>query len=252
MNYKKIPKKALIILVDILVYTFLIASLVFALFSLMAKKSDDGAVNVFNHQLRTVQTASMEDNPYKDVSGFEIKDIPVNSMVFIKLAPSEQDQLDNWYKDLKVGDVLTFNYLYGRQIVITHRIINIIEKTTGGYLIELSGDNKVDSSVPLTQIIDTSFIDSPNHLIGKVTGVSYFLGAIVTYLSNPLTVALCIIMPCFLIIMLQVFKIMYLRLKDKLFEKEEELRLLNEELKSIIKRKSQKNNTSTSQKNKFA
>ena len=42
MNCKKIPKKALIILVDVLVYTFLIASLVFALFSLLTKTPGDG------------------------------------------------------------------------------------------------------------------------------------------------------------------------------------------------------------------
>ncbi len=235
MGDKKIIKKAITILVDILVYAFLIASLVFAFFSLSAKKSDDGAVNVLNYQLRTVSTASMEEYEYTDVSEFDIKSIPVNSMVFIKLVPTEKEKANEWYKRLKIGDVLTFNYVYGRQIVITHRITNITEKSTGGYIIELSGDNQTERSTPSRQVIDTSLTDSPNHVIGKVTFQSLFLGNLVTYLSNPLTVALCIILPCLAIIFYQIFKIMYLKITDQLIEKEKEIELLKKQLNLIKK-----------------
>lgn len=233
MNYKKILKKALIILVDVLVYTFLVASLVFALFSISSKKSVDGAVQVFGYEVRTVITDSMANCPYTDVSNYKIKSIPTNSLIFIKRAPDNEQEKKEWYSSLSVGDVLTINYVYVRQVVITHRIVKITEKETGGYIIELSGDNKDSNSVPLRQVIDTSLTDSPNNIIGKVTGQSKFLGAIVTYLSNPLTAFLCIILPCAVIIMHQVFKIMLLKVTDKLSLREKEIEELKAELESV-------------------
>ncbi len=223
------------ILMNALIYTFLFASLLFAAFSFYSKKSSNGEVEVFGYQLRTVATESMEECQYTDVSGYDIKSIPVHSMVFIQLAPSEKETANEWYKALKIGDVLTFNYVYVGQSVITHRIVRITEKNTGGYIIELSGDNKMEESAALTQIIDTSLVDSPNHVIGKVVRISVFLGAIVTYLSNPLTVALCIIIPCFTIIVFQVFKMLQLKMENKLRKKEEEIKILKEQINKLKK-----------------
>ncbi len=235
MGDKKIIQKALTILVDILVYAFLIASLVFAFFSLSAKKSDDGAVKIFNYQFMTVTTASMEENRYTDVSEFDVKSIPVNSMIFINCAPESEEEKNEWCSSLKVGDVLTINYVYVRQIVITHRIVEITEKEDGAYIIELSGDNKDADSVPLRQVIDTSLTNSPNKIIGKVTGQSKILGALVTYLSNPLSAFFCIIIPCFMLIMHQIFKIRLLNVMDKLAKKDEEIESLKQQLESIKK-----------------
>lgn len=236
MNYKKIIKKSISISVDILVYSFLIASLMFAIFSVTSKKSNNGAVKIFNYQLMTVKTGSMEKYKFTNVNEFDIKSIPVDSMIFIELTPNDIEKRNEWFNSLKVGDVLTFNYLYGKQITITHRIVSITEKGTGGHLIELAGDNRAEKSVPLTQVIDTSLIDSPNCVIGKVTYQSLVLGKIVTYLSNPLTVSLCILLPCFVIIFFQIFKIMYLKVQDELIEKEKEIEKLKEQL-NLIKNK---------------
>ena len=114
-----------------------------------------------------------------DVSGYRIKSIPVKSCIFVQVAPEDEEQKKEWYARLKVGDVLTFRYVYTRQETITHRIVSIEEKDSGGYIITLEGDNKNADSEQLRQTIDTSLTDSPNYIIGKVTGQSYFLGIIV-------------------------------------------------------------------------
>lgn len=233
----KTIKKNLIICLDVLIYIFLIVSLIFALFSLSSKKSSDGAVKVFGYELRTVVTDSMAENRYTDVSNYQIKSIPSNSLIFIKCVPKDLEARKNWYESLKVGDVLTINYVYVRQTVITHRIVKITEKDGGGYIIELAGDNKASNSVPLKQIIDTSLVDSPNNIIGKVEGQSKFLGTLVTYLSNPLTVFLCVMLPCVLIIMYQVFKIMLLKVTSQLALKEKEIQQLKAELEKVKNKK---------------
>ena len=44
--------------------------------------------------------------------------------------------------NVKVGDVLTFRYVYATQVTITHRITSITEEANGEFIIELAGDNK--------------------------------------------------------------------------------------------------------------
>ncbi len=232
MMKKKAIKNILSVTLNIIIYFFLLISLLFAIFSILSKKDEDGAVNIFGYEVRRVVTDSMEECEYTDVSAFDIKSIAVNSMIFIRRVPSGED-LDYWYSSIKIGDVLTFKYLYGRQITITHRVINITKKANGGYIIELAGDNRDSSFAYSKQIIDTSLADSPDYVIGKVVGQSIFLGKIATYLSNQLTMFLCVIMPCFGIIMYQIFKIMYSKVVDELYKKEEEIKLLKKQLDSI-------------------
>lgn len=229
---KKVIKNVLSVTLNIIIYFFLLISLLFAIFSILSQKDEDGAVNVFEYEVRTVITDSMEENEYTDVRAFDIKSIAVNSMIFISRVPSGED-LNYWYSTIKIGDVLTFKYLYGKQITITHRVINITEKASGGYIIELAGDNRDSSYAYSSQIIDTSLADSPNYVIGKVVGQSIFLGKIVTYLSNQLTMILCVIMPCFGIIMYQIFKVMYSKVVEELCEKDEEIELLKKQLDLI-------------------
>ena len=80
---------------------------------------------------------------------------------------------------------MTFKYVYARQETITHRITEITEKPAGGYVIKLEGDNKNSDTETLAQTIDTSLADSPNYVVGKVTGQSYVLGLLITALKSP-------------------------------------------------------------------
>lgn len=219
-NKLKIFKNIINVFLNVLIYLFLLSSLFLTFFSAFSVKNE-GAVQILGYQVRTLATNSMGENKDTKVSQYQIKSIPKDSLIIIQTVPDEKRKAQEWYSKLKVGDVLTFNYAYVRQTVITHRIESIKENKTGGFIIELVGDNNDDKSVPLRQVIDTSLKDSPNFVIGKVVKSSLTLGKIVVALKNPANVVVFIVIPCVLIVAYQVFKIFYIRLLNKLKEKEE-------------------------------
>ena len=187
-----------------LFFAFCLASLAIAVTS---KKDTDGTVTVFGRQMRIVVSPSMEKCEATDVSGYEIKDIRVKSIVFIETVPTEEKAATEWYGKLKAGDVLTFKYVYARQETITHRITEITEKPAGGYVIKLEGDNKNSDTETLAQTIDTSLADSPNYVVGKVTGQSYVLGLLITALKSPVGLVCIVIVPCSIIVIFEIVRI---------------------------------------------
>ena len=206
MDKAKVKKIGKIVL-DVLLYIFL-AICIFAVFiTVMSKRDSDGAAEVFGYQIRVVTSESMEKCEYTDVSSYKIKDIPLRSMVFVEVMPEDPAKADEWYRGLQVGDVLTFRYVYTTQETITHRISSITEKETGGFIIELAGDNKNSEEGQLLQCIDTSIPNNMNYVIGEVVGQSKVFGSIMSFLMQPIAIVLIIIVPCFFIILLEVLKI---------------------------------------------
>ncbi len=229
----KVLKTIIAVVTDIFVYLFLIISLFLAVFSFLAKKSADNTVGLFNYEARIVLTNSMESETRTDTNQHEIKSIPVNSMVFIEKIPTDPEERSKWLQELRVGDVLTFNYYYVEPIVITHRITKIYENKTNGYVIELRGDNKGENNVPLIQIIDTSLTETPNFIIGKVEGQSLLLGKTISALTDPVTLVLSIIFPCCMIIIYELYKISRAKFDEKLALKDEQIAFLEDELSKI-------------------
>lgn len=190
------------------VFTVLIILLAFCvvMLTITAKRDDDGTATIFGRQIRFVQSGSMEKSEYTDVSKYKIKSIPIKSCVFIEVVPTDKEKANEWYSKLAVGDVLTFKYVYSTQETITHRIVQIDPKSTGGYVIKLQGDNKNSPDGAGTQTIDTS-VSGANYIIGKVVGQSYILGLAVYAFSQPVGILLIIIIPCLIMIVLQVLRI---------------------------------------------
>ena len=227
-------KKIFKITSDILLYCFIFLGLITIIITLSSKKDIDGATNIFNYQLRLVITDSMDKCSETNVSKYKIKSIPKNSLVLIKKIK------DNDYKKIKEGDVLTFRYLYTEQVTITHRVKSIVEKETGGYIIELVGDNKTGESELLVQTIDTSIEESPNYIIGEVVYTSIIIGFILNMLKSSLGIVFIIIIPSFIIILLEVIKIINITIIEKrklaerkANEKEQEILELKKKLKEM-------------------
>lgn len=213
-------RKILNIVLDVVLYAFLVLC-VFILIVSLASKKNDGAVNIFGTEMRVVVSESMSKSEYSvDVSGYKIKDIPLRSMVFVERVPEDEAKAKEWYGKLEVGDVLTFRYRVAgatAQETVTHRITEITPTQTG-YIIYLQGDNRgsADSNVN-TQVIYTSKEDYPsnnenyrlgfNYVIGKVTGQSVVLGNISYVLSKPVGLACIIIVPCAIIIIWQIARV---------------------------------------------
>lgn len=230
---KKIGKIAL----DVLVYIFLAICIFSVFITVLSKRDDDGAAEIFGYQMRVVTSSSMEKCELTDVSKFEIKDIPVRSMIFVKVVPDDHAEADKFYSSLKVGDVLTFRYvIQGRQVTITHRITAITEKETGGFIIKLAGDNKNSDEGQLEQIIDTSISGSTDYVIGKVMGQFYPLGLVMSFLMQPVGIILLIILPCAIIILMEVLKIIKVFAAEKKAQEEEEKAQKDNELEELRRR----------------
>lgn len=228
------------ILGNVVMFAFLALCIAAVILTVFSKKDSDGASEIFGYQMRLVVTDSMGASEHTDVSNFKIKSIPVNSMVFIKLMPEDEAKADEWYRNVQVGDVLAFRYVYTTQMTITHRVVSITEKETGGYIIELEGDNKDSDERLLRQTIDTSIPNSLNYIIGEVTGHSYLFGSFLTLLKKPVGMICLVIIPCFVIILIEVIKIINavgedkkIRAKKEKEEKENELEELRRRLAEL-------------------
>lgn len=236
---KKIVR-CLKIIGNILLYTFFAVCLAGIVLSVAAKKDEDGAATVFGYQMRFVRSDSMEKSEYTDVSGFDIGSIPVKSMLFIQTVPTDATKAEKWYEELQVGDVLTFRYVYTSAVTITHRLVDKQPNENGGYTLLLEGDNKTGEYSVLQQTIDTSDEDSPNYVIGKVVGQSYPIGLLVYALKSPLGIVLIVIVPCTIVIAMEIARIVSAlnaekREKEKLEReaKEDEIEQLKRKLAAL-------------------
>lgn len=233
---KKGVKKVFRIIGNVILYLFLLLCIFSVILTVVSKRDSDGAAEIFGHQLRIVTSDSMEKCEHTDVSGYKIKSIPLRSLLLIELVPGDDQAAEEWYSELEVGDVLTFRYVYTSQVTITHRITSIDEKAGGDYIIELRGDNTSSDSGALTQTIDTSEENSPNYVIGKVTGQSYPLGFFLSLLKTPVGIILVVIVPCFIIILLEVLRIVGIFGAEKRKKTEEETARKDNELEELRRR----------------
>lgn len=237
MDGKSKTKKVLSIIGNVLLWLFLAFCLVMLIFAIVAKRSDDGAVNFFGNEMRVVLSPSMAKSDETDVSGFEIKDIPVRSLVITEVLPEDEEEAAAWYGELKVGDVLTFRYLAaGRQETITHRII-AIEKLSDGYKITLRGDNGAENAGE--QVIYTDEATNPepaNYVLGKVVHVSVVLGNIIYILQQPIGIALVIIVPAAIVIIFQLLRIVTVLSGEKRKQAEEKQAEQEGEIEALKKR----------------
>ncbi len=235
MTKKIIGKIANVLLNTLLVLFFIVC--VFGLFlSVSAKKSSDGAVDLFGYEARFVLTESMEKNKDTDTSKFKIKEIKQKSLVFIEKVPTNEKQAEKWYAALKIGDVLTFRYgNIGEPI--THRIVDIEEKkNTGGYIITLRGDNHAEGTQAAEQVVDTSQKESLNYIIGKVKGQSYALGLLVYAVKTPVGIVFIVIVPCLIIIGLEILRIVSVLNESKKQKQAEEKAKQEDEIERLKKR----------------
>lgn len=240
---KPLLKKIFKISSNVLFYIFIALCAVSVIASFYMKQNSDDALTLFGYQARLVQSDSMAKSEFTDVSGYKIKSIPVQSLVFIQTVPEEEASAEEWFADLKVGDVLTFRYVYNGQVTITHRIVKIEEKATGGRILTLEGDNK-NASVNLSQqILDTSLhfdLTNYNYAIGKVVGQSLFLGFSIYAINTPVGMLCMVIIPCLIIIVMEIIRIVNVLGEEKrkkatelAEEKQLEIELLKQQLATL-------------------
>lgn len=195
---------------DVIFYVVLALLLILASFAL-ASRFTKGRIG--NSQYLVVISSSMDGEEQIE---YDIKTIPVKSLVKVELV-----QNDNFYSELKKGDVITFNYLPLNNNTITHRIVeDPVLLDDGTYKYVVKGD-AVDTDT------QTLYSDGrTGEIIGKVTFVSLPLGQIYFFTSSKVGTVVLVILPCSAVCIFEIAKIIYV-LSESRREKKE--RLFNEE-----------------------
>lgn len=226
------------IVLTVLLYAVLILGLLLVLISIGTKKDSDGAATLFGYQFRIIQSDSMAKCDQTDVSDYEIKDLPVKTLIIIQTVPQDKEAANEWYEDIEEGDVLTFRYKYTQQVTITHRVKNIryIEEK-GGYEIELVGDNKASEDQELlAQTIYTWEEDSYNYVIGKVTGASFPLGWLIYAMRSPVGIICLVLIPSLSVIIIEIVRIVNVLGEDKKKKAKEEAQKKEDEIEELKRR----------------
>mgnify|MGYP002673358883 FL=1 len=155
-----------------------------------------GSLDFSDTEAKVVVSGSMDGEP----RDYEIRTIPTGSLIMIRQVPSNPS---DFYSSLKVGDILTFDYNHPvshESMVVTHRII-AIDESSGVYTYTLKGDSVADD--PTNGSVQTVTSDSGD-VIGKVVGVSHWLGVLAVFVST-WTGKLCLILiPCVILIVSEV------------------------------------------------
>ena len=172
-----------------------------------------GSLDFSDTEAKIVVSGSMDGEP----RDYDIRTIPTGSLIMIHQVPSDPS---DFYSSLKVGDVLTFDYIHPvsqESMVVTHRII-AIDESSGAYTYTLKGDSIADD--PTNGSVQVIASDSGD-VIGKVVGVSHWLGVLAVFVST-WTGKLCLILiPCVILIVSEVRNIVRI-LKGEAVEEEKE------------------------------
>ena len=85
----------------------------------------------------------------------------------------------------------------------------------------------------LTQVIDTSATDSLNYVIGKVTGKSVALGYVITAVQSPWGIIFIVIVPCLIIIVFEIIRIVGIFSQKKKDAQREEQQRKDDEIAEL-------------------
>lgn len=164
-----------------------------------------GSLDFSDTEVMIVISGSMDGEPRTQ---YEISTIPLGSMVFVRDVPPDPAGKEGFYSSLRVGDVLTFDYEHPvshETMVVTHRIIDISE-SGGTYTYTLKGDSIADDPTNGSVQVVTS---QSGDVIGKVVGVSHWMGELVVFLSTWTGKACLILIPCAILIVSEVRSILH-------------------------------------------
>ncbi|WP_435873942.1 signal peptidase I SipW [Rossellomorea vietnamensis] len=150
--------------------SLLFLTLLFMVFVVISSKASGGEPSFLGYQLKTVLSGSMEPT------------FQTGSVISVK--PQED------YTKLKEGDIVTF--MIDEQNVVTHRIINVVEKGEG-VMYETKGDNNKDPDGNLLL---------PDNIVAKYTGFTIpYLGYLIDFAKSQKGTAALLITPGLLLLL---------------------------------------------------
>ena len=197
-NKKVDVKKILSIVGNVLVWAFVILSLVITAMVFAAQKSEDGVPALFGKSLITIQTKSMEDTYY------------AGDMVFMTKLTREEKL------NLQVGQIITFRTSIdidddGKPGDLnTHRIVE-------GRGDSLSYVTKGDNNPHADNVGDKAYTVHVDDIIGVCTddGKIRGFGNVIKFLSSSLGFFLCIVLPLILFFLYELYNFINVLVTEK-------------------------------------
>lgn len=159
--------------INVLVTVLLILTVLLCLYVAIQVLSN-GYVNIGGFMMFRVVTGSMEPT------------IPVGALLVTRQVDIETIRLD---------DIICFRTqeaeIWGK--IVTHRVVNVLEGTGGGVLLETKGD---------ANLVSDGYLVNQDNFVGKVvwyTGDDSVLTAIFSFFTNKVGFLGCIVFPCLLL-----------------------------------------------------
>ena len=172
MDKKQKTKKILSIIGNVLIWLFVIFSVIVTMLAFAAQSDADGVPSIGGNAILTVQTPSMEPT-------FNVGDIIIGKKLSTEQAAS-----------LQVGDIITYKIdLDGdnKDELNSHRIVEVIKAENGGVSYRTKGDNN--------QLEDGYTVDS-GRVICKYDGTRIRkLGSVLNFLQQPTGFLVVIVIP---------------------------------------------------------
>ena len=213
--------KIINIILDVLFVSFAVFAISAIIFRNTTNNSKDGN-SINGYQLRTVETGSMAENNHIDpetYKSYSIKTLPVHTLINIQEVTTKNQE--SFYEKLAVGDVVTFVYytsINGKlgQYVYTHRLIEKTMTASEGYKLVLMGDAETPSGGTQTIYTDPLTAEhSLSYVLGKVVWANHGAGEVITFLKSKTAILFLVIIPCSVLFLYEVGKIIYVVTKEK-------------------------------------
>ena len=189
---KDVLKKIGSVVLDVLIILIFIVSTLVVVASITAKRTG-GQPSVMGYVFSSVQTDSMQGT------------INQGDFVVGKLVDANTE--------IKVGDIVSYrDYLNGKEITITHRVVEIYEhETDPGYITK--GDNE--------QYTD-EIVKSRDSILSTYKFRIPFLGKFIDFLKTPFGFIITLVVPLLAFIAWQAYKLILLIFKSKQAELDEQ------------------------------
>lgn len=182
-------KKALSIIGDVILGLIIILAVFGIIFALSQKKDRYGVAEVFGYSAYAVPTDSM------------VPTINPGDLVFGDSSVT--------YDDLEVGDVIFFYYVEDDNVIVkVHRIYDEAYDSSNNFLGYVTkGDNE--------EVVDNVLITENNYIATWTGSRVPWIGAIVTFLTTQVGFLVCIILPIFLYLIYQIFRLVKVVMNNK-------------------------------------
>lgn len=195
---KQMIKRIASIVVNVLVWAFVVLAILVTVLVFAAQGSEDGVPSIFGKSLITIETNSMEDT------------YQVGDLVFMTKLTDEEKY------DLKEGDIITFRTSVDLNgdgkigDINTHRIYEVID---GTLTVVTKGDNNPapdnQGSNPYT--VHHSDILGVCTETGRIRG----LGSVINFLRSSLGFFLCIVLPLILFFLYELYNFISILTKER-------------------------------------